>query len=335
MSPPVRATPVSEPRVAVFTVTLSPTNPTQTVTVNYATADGTATAGLDYQSASGTLTFPPGTATQPIDVVVGVDPAQDGPETFFVNLSGATNAAIAYSQGVGTIGTACSSPYIVVPDGRLTPSVIPARATVWFGASLTMGNSYSVEFKSVTGNNGPPGSLTVFKGDDLCSGRSSLSSSDSATVDPGESTAAVRVSFTATGTNPLYRMSLLNGAAIPVAYTVRVSETTQFSPAWSTNGPFNTFYSFLNTTGASLSGTLSLLDPAGGVVSTLPLAIPAGQTATANTASMGVARNRTGTARFTHNGPPGAIEAEAAIANFSLSPAYVQPVKFQAAREAR
>ena len=331
----VNDTTAAEGTTAVFTVTLSPTNPTQTVTVNYATADGTATAGLDYQSASGTLSFPPGTATQPINVVVSVDPAQDGPETFFVNLSGATNAAIAYSQGVGTIGTACSSPYIVVPDGRLTPSVIPARATVWFGASVTTGNSYSVEFKNVTGNNGPPGSLTVFKGTDLCSGRSSLSSSDSATVDPGESTAAVRVSFTATGTNPLYRLSLLNGAAIPVSYTLRVSETTQFSPAWSTNGSFDTFYSFLNTTGASLSGTLSLLDPTGGVLATLPLAIPAGQTATANTASMGVPRNRTGTARFTHNGPPGAMEAEAAIANFSISPAYVQPVKFQAAREAR
>ena len=35
-------------------------NPTQTVTVNFATANGTATAGSDYQAASGMLTFPPG-----------------------------------------------------------------------------------------------------------------------------------------------------------------------------------------------------------------------------------------------------------------------------------
>ena len=40
-------------------------------------------------------------------------------------------------------------------------------------------------------------------------------------------------------------------------------------------------------------------------------------------------------ATFTHNGPPGAILAETAIANFSINPAYVQPVKFQAVREAR
>jgi hypothetical protein len=39
--------------------------------------------------------------------------------------------------------------------------------------------------------------------------------------------------------------------------------------------------------------------------------------------------------RFSHDGPPGAIQAEAAIANFALNPAYVQPVRFQAIRDAR
>jgi hypothetical protein len=38
---------------------------------------------------------------------------------------------------------------------------------------------------------------------------------------------------------------------------------------------------------------------------------------------------------FTHNGPPGSFVVEAAIANFTISPAYVQPVKFQAVRQAR
>jgi hypothetical protein len=48
-----------------------------------------------------------------------------------------------------------------------------------------------------------------------------------------------------------------------------------------------------------------------------------------------VARNRTGTAKFTHNAPPGGLVIEAAIANFALSTAYVQPVKFLPQREAR
>ena len=76
-----------------------------------------------------------------------------------------------------------------------------------------------------------------------------------------------------------------------------------------------------------------MLDATGAVLSTFNLSIPAGETTSTNTVALAVARNRTGWARFTHNGPPGAIVAEAAIANFSLNPAYVQPVRFQAVRE--
>ena len=100
-------------------------------------------------------------------------------------------------------------------------------------------------------------------------------------------------------------------------------------------GSFDTYYSFRNTTGATLNGTLSLLDTAGLAVATTPLTVPPGGTASANTSALGVTRNRVGTARFPHDGPPGAIVAETAIANFTISPAYVQPVKFQAVREAR
>ena len=87
---------------ANFTVTLTPTS-SQTVTVQYATADGSATAGSDYVATSGTLTFPPGTATQPIAVTVNGDTQFEANENFFVNLSAPTNATIADAQGIGTI----------------------------------------------------------------------------------------------------------------------------------------------------------------------------------------------------------------------------------------
>ena len=108
-----------------------------------------------------------------------------------------------------------------------------------------------------------------------------------------------------------------------------------YSPAWTTNGMYNTYYSFQNTTGQMVSGKLTLSDAAGTVLSMPDLLIPAGGTASTNTASLGVLRNRTGTAKLTHDGPPGAIAVEAAIANFSFSPAYAQPVKFQGVRERR
>ena len=180
----------------------------------------------------------------------------------------------------------------------------------------------------------PPGTLTVFSGDDGCSGTSTLVSRDTTAIDPGAA-AAVRVSFTASGTSPLSRAILANGASTSILYTFSLSDTTMFSPAWSTNGVFDTYYSFQNTTMASLSATLMLLDAAGAVVTTFPVSIPAGGRVSTNTAALAVGRNQIGSARLTHDGPPGAVLAQAAMASFMISPPYVQPVKFQVVREAK
>ena len=87
---------------ATFAVTLSAAS-TQTVTVTYATSNGTATAGSDYQAKSGTLTFAPGETSKPVTVLVNGDRVAEPNETFFVNLSGPTNATIGDGQGVGSI----------------------------------------------------------------------------------------------------------------------------------------------------------------------------------------------------------------------------------------
>jgi hypothetical protein len=89
-------------RTANFLVSLSAPY-SQEVTVNFATADGTATAGSDYQAVMDTLTFAPGETSKTITVLVNGDRLAEPNETFFVNLSGAANATIADSQGVGTI----------------------------------------------------------------------------------------------------------------------------------------------------------------------------------------------------------------------------------------
>jgi probable HAF family extracellular repeat protein len=91
----------SGPRTATFTVSLSAPS-SQTVTVNFATANGTATAA-DYQARSGTVTFAPGETTKTITVAVNGDRLGEANETFFVNLSGATNATLTDGQAVGTI----------------------------------------------------------------------------------------------------------------------------------------------------------------------------------------------------------------------------------------
>ncbi len=114
---------------AVFTVTLSvPQN--IPVSVDYATADGTATAGLDYQAVAGTLTFSPGETSLTIDVPILGDTIAEGDETFFVNLSNATNAIIEDGQGIGTIvdddGTGGPLPFIVISDALIDPEGSPS-----------------------------------------------------------------------------------------------------------------------------------------------------------------------------------------------------------------
>jgi hypothetical protein len=85
-----------------FTVTLS-APATEKVTVNFATANGTATAGSDYVAKSGTVTFLPGETTKTVTISVKGDKTTEPDETFFVNLSSASGATIADSQGLGTI----------------------------------------------------------------------------------------------------------------------------------------------------------------------------------------------------------------------------------------
>ena len=87
---------------AAFTVTLSAASP-QTVTVNYATANGTATAGSDYVAQTGTLSFTAGQTSKTISVTVNGDTTVEPNETFFVNLSSPSGATIADAQGQGTI----------------------------------------------------------------------------------------------------------------------------------------------------------------------------------------------------------------------------------------
>ncbi|MGQ0618861.1 MAG: Calx-beta domain-containing protein [Panacagrimonas sp.] len=89
-------------KIATFTVSLSAAS-SQTVTVNFATANGTAVAPGDYTPRSGTLSFAPGVTSRTLGVTVKGDSTREPNETYRVNLSGPANATIADGQGIGTI----------------------------------------------------------------------------------------------------------------------------------------------------------------------------------------------------------------------------------------
>jgi probable HAF family extracellular repeat protein len=105
---------------AVFNVSI-PFATVNTVTVNFATADGTATtAGNDYNSTSGQLTFNPGDTSKSVTVQVKGDTTDEFDETFFVNLSNPSNATLNDGQGVGTITDDDGLPSLSISDVIVT-----------------------------------------------------------------------------------------------------------------------------------------------------------------------------------------------------------------------
>jgi LEA14-like dessication related protein len=164
---------------ATFTVTLS-TASTLSVTVDYATADGTATAGSDYQATSGTLTFAPGETTKTINVPIINDTTDEPSETFFVNLTNATNGTILDNQGQGTITDNDNPPTLSINDVSVAEGnsgTTPADFTV----TLSTASAFTVTVNYATADN------TATAGSDYQSASGTL------TFNPGETAKTVTV----------------------------------------------------------------------------------------------------------------------------------------------
>jgi len=91
----------------VFTVDLD-TVSTQTVTIDYTTADGTATSAGDYTATSGTLTFNPGVTSLTVPVASTGDAVNECDETFDLDLTNPTGlscASVSIAAGAGSVTT--------------------------------------------------------------------------------------------------------------------------------------------------------------------------------------------------------------------------------------
>ncbi len=131
-------------------VTVALTEPHgNSVTVNYATADGTATAGSDYTAVSGKLTFAKNEMTKTVLVPIKGDRLVESNESFTVNLSNPKGAKIADGTGVVTITddepyvylTAGSVPYVYNPYGYATEGndgTSPADFTVFLSGAYDL-----------------------------------------------------------------------------------------------------------------------------------------------------------------------------------------------------
>ena len=87
----------------VFTVKLSKSDASRTISVNFATQDNTAVAGSDYTATSGTVTFAPGTTTRTVSVPILGDTILESNESFLLLLSSPVNAVISDGSAIGTI----------------------------------------------------------------------------------------------------------------------------------------------------------------------------------------------------------------------------------------
>jgi hypothetical protein len=123
-------------------------------TVGFATANGTATAGVDYVGTSGTLTFAQGQASQTISVTINGDTTFEADETFFLNLTNASNGVvIADGQGLGTLTNDDPAPAgdnIFVSDVTITEGNAGTK-TATFTVSHTGTQALAVDFATANG----------------------------------------------------------------------------------------------------------------------------------------------------------------------------------------
>ena len=134
-----------------FTVMLSPAS-SQTVTVDYTTADWTAEEGTDYTESTGVLTFSSGDTEMTITVSTTDDALDEGGETVFVVLSAATNAVLWNGGPRGSVaGT-------ILDNDDPVPLDVP---TAWDLApsGLTAGDSFRLLFVSSTTTNAGTGAI--------------------------------------------------------------------------------------------------------------------------------------------------------------------------------
>ena len=127
------------PKNMKFTVTLSNPN-SRTVSVDYATANNTALAGSDYVAKTGTVIFSIGETVRTFIVESTGDLLDENNESYFVNLSNATNATITDTQGIGTIN-----------DDDLAPSLSIGDITVDEGDSGTTAAIFTVSLSEISG----------------------------------------------------------------------------------------------------------------------------------------------------------------------------------------
>jgi hypothetical protein len=166
---------------ADFTVSLSSASG-KTAAVDYATANNSASAGTDYTSISTTnLTFNPGETSKTVTVQVKTDEIDENDETYYVNLSNASNTTISDNQGLGTITDDDDAPEISINDISVTEGN-SSNTSAKFTVSLSRESASTITVDYATANN------TATAGSDY-----TAVNTNTLTFDPGQTSKNVTV----------------------------------------------------------------------------------------------------------------------------------------------
>ena len=235
--------------------------------------------------------------------------------------------------------TDCTTPVLIIPDGRITQSTFPQFATYWYGIYTQAGHSYSVEFEPPADNylNATKVQFTTFSvygpNDFLqaCRGTSSVAVTQNSGYAPvilkNPNGAGRRVSFIAQSAG-LYLISVTNVAGTG-SYSFRAVDTSLFNLRWSTCGGYTDQWGFLNLSDMPVTGTFSLYDSNNHLLASVQFTVPARAEVvkTSYPTDLNLPAKQQGYAMFSHNGPPDAIMADAYMISPTGSP--VNYTKFE------
>jgi hypothetical protein len=244
---------------------------------------------------------------------------------------------LATARSVHADNTVCTNAILLVPDGSHQDGTFTAGGQDrWFRFVMKNRRSYAIMLENLS----PPDVNAVAcmtAPMTACSGGTFLPVSDRLDVEPVSfdgSAGSGRWALQSTSNGEAF-FSVCENPGSSGNFRIRVEDTTMFSPAWTTNGTFDTFWSFQNTTNAAIAGTLYLLDAGGSLVMSSSFTINVGGIFGTNTGALAIPRSKVGNAIFTHDGPAGAVVIKANQANFATSPPFIELVPFETVRRNR
>jgi hypothetical protein len=244
--------------------------------------------------------------------------------------------------------TNCLYPSLGQADNRMVTSHFAGSfngnsPTYWYAFYGQAQHSYSVEFVATTdnANNNTSivfGNLYVWGPSDVgslqqngCFGPSTVSyyatQGYSPAVAKSKYGTGQRITFTATASG--VNMVSVTNSGEQGTYSYRFTDTTLFNARWSTWSGFDTSWGFTNMSDMSITGTLYIYGAGNKLLASPQVTIPPGQQVfrSSHPTDLNLPRNNAGYALFAHNGPPGAILADAYVQNASVT--VIVPEKFE------